>query len=219
MNARQRSNAPRLFLLLAVGLLFLTTHLPGGAAQVAPEQAGLTYLAALQGTSPLASSSLMVSQKAVLHTPEGIYHGRDGIDEFASFLQGAFSDLSFVIRNPSISGNDIVMHFVMTGTYTGSYQRLATNCAGIKVPGVAVLSLDDTGIAEQWISYDVSTLVAQIDGFHQLDPSNKPDCSSLTVERPAPVADCVRRDRCDQPYDLPMSTPDCARRDRCDAWS
>jgi hypothetical protein len=167
-------------------------------AQVSPDQAGLTYLAALQGASPLSSSSLVVGERAVLHTPEGIYHGPTGFDEFASFLQGTFSDLSFVIKDPSISGNDIVMHFVMIGTYTGSYHNMATNCAGIKVPGVAVLSLDETGIAEQWISYDTSTLVAQIDGFHQLDPTNKPDCSRFSPEVPARDPDplCIRRDHC-----------------------
>jgi predicted ester cyclase len=199
MNLHRRSHAPRIFLLFAFALLLTLTHLPSGSAQVVPEQVGRTYLGVIQGTSPLASS-MAVSPTAVLHTPEGIYHGGDGVEEFSSYLQDSFSDLSFVVRDSSVSGSDIVVHFVMVGTHTGSYHGMPGNCAGIKVPGVAVLTSDDHGISEQWISYDQDTLEAQIDGFHQLDPTNKPDCPQIYPDEPVRDPVCIRRDRCDANY-------------------
>lgn len=196
MKVHQRPRSIRIWLLLPFVLLLATMQVPTSTAQDSPEQAGFAYLAALQGTSPLASV-IPVNRSAVLHTPEGIYHGPAGFEEYASYLQDSFTNLSFVVRDPGATGSQVVLHFVMTGTHTGSYEGMPGNCATVKVPGVAVLSIDGSGITEQWITYDQDTLIEQIDGFHQLDPSNKPDCPQVYPDEPLRDPVCIRRDRCD----------------------
>ncbi len=196
MTSHHRSMAPRIWLLLSFVLLLIATHVPTGSAQGVPDPAGRTYLAVLEGTTTF--TTITVSPKAVLHTPEGIFHGRDGIDEFSSDLRSSFSDLTFVVRESSISGDEIVIHFVMTGTHTGLYHGNMNSCAGVKVPGLAVLRMDEHGISEQWITYDQQTLLEQIDRFEAFDSRIRSDCPRFNPEVPVkdPKPSCIRRGHC-----------------------
>lgn len=197
MNVRQRSPAPRIWLLLSFVLLLAATHAPGVSARDIPERTGHTYLAVIEGATPF-TTGVAVSPAAVLHTPEGIYHGQAGVNEFSSDLRSSFSDLTFVVRESSVSGDEIVIHFVMTGTHTGLYQGMPGSCAGVKVPGLAVLTIGERGISEQWITYDQETLVTQIDRFEAAEASFNPDCPRFSPEVPVrdPNPLCIRRDHC-----------------------
>jgi len=199
MNLHRPSRSCRpLFLVVIATLLLTASQLTGGAAaQVPPEQPGLDFLAILQGDSALRAIPGLATPDTLLHTPEGMFQGRDGFDQFAALLQGSFTNLDFATQKTEVVEHLVIVEFRMSGIHTGSYRDMPSNCAGINVPGVVVLRIHESGITEQWIGYDRDALVAQIDGFHQLDPTNRPDCSNLTADQPAPDANCVRRDRCD----------------------
>jgi hypothetical protein len=159
----------------------------------------------IKDDSPLASASILVGPEVRLNSPEGVFHGPEGVNEFTSTLQRSFSNLNFATKSTEVVDNLVIVTFTMTGINTGSYHDLPAKCAGIAVDGVAVLQLEGSGIREQWIGYDLSTLEAQIEAFNQIDPTGRPYCNFVPDPVPAPAP---------EPNDVP-----CVRRDRCDAWS
>ena len=199
MNLHRPSRSCRpLFLVVIATLLLTASQLTGGAAaQVPPEQPGLDFLSILQGDSALRAIPGLATPDTLLHTPEGMFQGRDGFDQFAALLQGSFTNLDFATQKTEVVEHLVIVEFKMSGIHTGSYLNMPSNCAGINVPGVVVLRIDESGITEQWIGYDREMLLAQIDGFHQFDPTYRPDCSNLPADQPALDTNCVRRDRCD----------------------
>lgn len=200
MNVHRPLRSCRLLFLLVVSTLLLTaSQFTGSAAQVPPEQPGLDFLAVLQGDSALRALPGLATPDTLLHTPEGVFQGRDGIDQFSAFLQGSFTNLDFATQKTEVVENLVIVNFTMSGIHTGSYLNMPGHCAGISVPGVVVLRIHESGITEQWIGYDREMLLAQIDGFHQFDPTNRPICSNLLAEKLAPGSVCIRRDHCAAP--------------------
>lgn len=212
MNAPHRpTSTPRtiasLYFLVVALLLLTLSQFTGAAADTSLQRAGTgaLWLAMIEDDAPLASASLLIGPDVRLNSPEGVFNGPQGASEFSSTLRRSFSNLDLATKSTEVVDNLVIVTFTLTGINTGSYHDLPAKCAGVAVDGVAVLQLNDAGIREQWIGYDVATLEAQIDDFNQLDPNNRPSCNFVPDPVPAPVP---------EPSDVP-----CVRRDRCDAWS
>jgi hypothetical protein len=199
-----RSIASLYFLVVAV-LLLAMSQFTGTAADMGPHQTGMVWLSVIEADAPLASASLLIGPDVRLNSPEGVFTGPEGVVEFSSTLRKSFANLNFERKSTEAVNGLVIITFTMTGINTGSYLDLPARCAGVAVDGVAVLSVDDTRVREQWIGYDQSTLRAQIEAFNLNDPIGRPSCNFAPDQVPAPI---------------PMPEPStCVRKDRCDAWS
>ena len=82
-----------------------------------------------------------MSPDAVLHSPEGEFVGREGLAQFGEELESSFSNVTFSTKSVEIAGPLTIISFTLTGLNTGEYRGMVSNCAGISVPGVAVLRM------------------------------------------------------------------------------
>jgi hypothetical protein len=202
MNARRHAHASRLFFVLIAMLLLTAGQLDGGSAQTDRSQIANGYLGAIQSGSPLA----LVSPHAVLFTPEGTFAGQDSLGRFGETLDASFDNVSFATNSTLSVGEYLMIEFTFTGIHTGDYVGATAECAGVSVPGVAVVHVGLSGIDQQWISYDQGAVLDQIEAYSQLDSSTRPTCESqgFVASEPAynPIwaPGCLAANRCNEPY-------------------
>ncbi len=197
MNAYHSSRPIRsLFLIVAATLLLAASQLAGGSAQTASQGIATGYFDTVQGGSVIS----FISPHSVLHTPEGSFAGPDGPERFGAKLEESFSNLAFATRNTETVGEYVMIEFTLTGIHTGAYLDAAPECAGVAVPGLAILHVEESGITQQWISYDSGTVLSQIDAFGQIDPNMRPSCSNSgpvqSVSDFVPASICLDLDSC-----------------------
>lgn len=204
MNARRHAQATRLFFVLIAMLLLTASHLVGGSAQTGGFQVSDRYFAAIQDGSAYS----LVSPHAVLHTPEGTFAGQDSLGRFGDRLDASFDNVSFATNSTRSVGEYLLIDFTLTGVHTGDYLGAKPNCAGIAVPGVAVVHVGLSGISEQWISYDQDLMLSQIEAFGDIESTGRATCESQGFTNPeaespnGPVwaPSCIAANRCNAPY-------------------
>ncbi len=207
-----------LYIALFAAMVAMASPFTAGSSQVGNEPLAARYFdETLLGRNASVTERLLAPD-ARLITPEGTFIGLEGIDQFLATLDASFTDLVFVPEQYVVKNNQVLIHFTMTGVHTGVYRGLAPMCANVAVGGVATLQIGDSLITEQWLTYDRESLVAQIDGFHQLDPTNRPDCDAYTESRTS-LAPTLAPERVPIPDNTPAHDANCVRRDRCDATS
>ncbi len=202
MNARRNSRSLShvecsliTILLAAIGMTL--AFIPTTAAQQAgPQDLAAQYFDAVPGSASLE----LVSPNAVLHTPEGEFSGAAGLSQFGETLENSFSDLDFEMQSVETVDNLVVVAFTMTGIHTGAYLGLQPNCAGIAVPGMAVLRNSDAVITEQWIDYDRQTLIEQIHAFSRYDAGEGTACTSAPPTAPPSAPTCISATECETAY-------------------
>lgn len=204
MNARHTRSIRTAIMLLFASLL-LTTANSAALAQPAARIAAIQYFDGILGSANAApSASALMSPDARLHTPEGVFRGAEGASTFGARLQESFSDLVFDPRSTEIVGDSIVIEFMMTGIHTGTYRGAEPGCSGIVVPGMAVVQTSDSGITEQWVSYDSQTVLDQIYVFGLFNPDGRPGCDGdePVAESVAPTGApaCTSAGKCEMPY-------------------
>ncbi len=187
------------FMLVFASFLMTAGHATG-LAQADAQPMAVQYFEGMLGTGNLNAASALVSPDALLHTPEGSYRGSDGAVRFATDLGDSFADLEFTMQTSTDVGDLVVVRFTMTGTHTGAYLGLRANCAGIAVPGMAVLRSGDAGITEQWISYDRRAVIDQIHAFSRLDAGEGTACTGSQQAVPTDSPTCLRPTECESPW-------------------
>lgn len=193
---RSTRSCRSLFLVIVTTLLLTTSQLAGTSAQTAQQQMAGSYFDAVQGGGAYS----LVGPHAVLHTPEGSFAGTDGPTRFGAKLEESFTNVTFATRNTETVGEYVMIEFTLTGIHTGAYLDVSPECAGVAVPGLAILHVEESGITQQWISYDPGTVISQIDAFGQIDASSRPTCASQGVVQPVsdfvPASLCLDLDSC-----------------------
>lgn len=203
MNTYRASRFSFFAILLTVLTLLCSTG-PANA-RFAPSSAIADQFFSAVGTGNTFS---LLSAGAVLHTPEGDFIGREGPARFGNALDGSFSNVEFATNSVEYVESLLIVDFTLTGINTGSYQGVSANCAGIAVPGVAVLMVQEDRVVEQWIGYDSDAVASQIAAFNAFDPNTRPGCadhvtsqneaSSEPTYQPAPS--CNKATQCELPY-------------------
>lgn len=116
----------------------------------------------LSGGNPAACPEL-VWPGAVITTPDGVYHGSDGMSQFVAELRGSFPDARFRMSEMAVLGDTIVVRWVMSGTHDGAYQGLAPTGSPVVLHGVVVMRVSNGKIVEEWVSFDRQDIVAQLE--------------------------------------------------------
>jgi hypothetical protein len=178
-------------LLVAIGLMFSLAPSASTAAPVV--SLDLQFFDAIGSGTSL----YLVSPDAVLHSPEGEFVGRSGLTQFGDELESSFSNVAFSTKSVETAGSLTIISFTLTGINTGEYRGMVSNCAGISVPGVAVLQTSQTDpssdgefwqsdealnrVAEQWVGYDTDAITNQIASFNQYYSSSSPGCAAYDL--------------------------------------
>jgi hypothetical protein len=201
MNARRLSLTSRLFFAMIAILLLTASQLAGGSAQTGGFQVSDRYFNAIQD-----GSTSLSSPHAVLHTPEGTFAGQDSLGRFGAKLDASFDNVSFTTNSTRSVGEYLMIEFTLYAIHTGEYHGAEPNCAGIVVPGLAVVHVTGDGITQQWISYDENQVLNQIHVFGDLDSSTRPTCESQGFADNEPAGapiwapGCLAANRCNEPY-------------------
>ena len=199
MNTHRTSR----FSFFAILLAALTLLLSSGpsTAQIAPTPNLANQFFGAIGSG---NSLFVLSPGAVLHTPEGEFVGWDGPSQFGEELNASFSDVEFNTNSVEYVESLLIVDFTLTAINTGSYQGVAANCAGIAVPGVAVLMVSEDRVVEQWIGYDSDVVANQIAAFNSFDPSARPGCSEHVMPQDwppyEPAPSCIKVNQCESAY-------------------
>ena len=203
-NTRARSHSQAwvvVMMLATLGMIFSLA--PSASSQVLPATATASLVfTSIGGDEPF----LLISPSAVLHTPEGDYVGHFGLSRFGDDLDASFSDVEFDTQSAVEAGGMTIVSFTFTGISTGTYRGVAASCAGVSIPGVAMIRTGEIGIEEQWISYDGDALAQQILAFNEFDPSSRTGCGdhllpqAAPVQLPEPAPSCHSAHDCRLPY-------------------
>ncbi len=87
---------------------------------------------------------------------------REGMQQFAAMYLTAFPDLSFTIDDLVAEGDKVTWRFVATGTNEGSLMGAPASGKVAKVAGIIIFRLENSRIAEGWLSMDVLGLLQQV---------------------------------------------------------
>lgn len=212
MNAKSSGPAriiARIAALLTIASLLTTFGLAAAAhTPAANDLLATRYFDSVIEDGSLQSASTLVAANAVLHTPEGTFVGPQGANDFATDMNATFANLDFQVKSIEVAGDTLVMPFTLIGINVASYEGRTVNCAGVAVPGVAVITFAGGTIAEQWISYDQAMLRSQIDAFNLIDAALRPGCATQLqpVAQAVATADaalppsCLGANLCELPY-------------------
>ncbi len=118
----------------------------------------------------------LVAASALVHTPDGVYTGHEGMNGFVDGLRTSFPDASFKVTDLMSDGDTVVASWVMTGTQDGPFQDIAATGASVSLDGITVLRFTRGMIIEEWITYDRLQLVQQIEAGSD-PPKVCPPCS------------------------------------------
>ncbi len=81
----------------------------------------------------------LIAESAVIHTPDGLYTGHEGMCNFVDGLRASFPDANFRVTDLMTDGDTVVASWVMTGTQDGTFQNLAATGASVSLSGITIL--------------------------------------------------------------------------------
>lgn len=88
-----------------------------------------------------------------------------GIDSFREHVRRhreAFPDWKEEIQHIVAEGDLVVLHFVSTGTNTGSWRGSPATGRRIRIDEMSILRIEDGKIAEQWLLPDIFSMEQQL---------------------------------------------------------
>jgi steroid delta-isomerase-like uncharacterized protein len=79
-------------------------------------------------------------------------------------LVTAFPDWRWEMRHILIDGDDVVVHFTVTGTHRGTFRGIEPTGRRVRVSEFTLYHLEDAKFAEVWDLLDMDAIVRQIGG-------------------------------------------------------
>lgn len=168
----------------------MTSLLFGSANPASAESVSMPFMSVLSFDGVMEHldfglASAIVASDAVIHTPEGDFHGPAGAGRFAANLHRAFSSTTFITEEPRFDGEVVTVRWTMYGMHTGQYLGLAPACASVRIDGIALIRFEDMQIVEQWVSYDRLSVMDQISAFNATAAGSRPGCEDVGDIQPS----------------------------------
>ena len=90
--------------------------------------------------------------------------GREGVKAFFKMIEGAFSDVTFIVEDMVAEGDKVVWRWTIQGKHTGTFQGLQSTGKDFAFSGISILRLEDGKFAELWVEQDMMGLLGQLRG-------------------------------------------------------
>jgi predicted ester cyclase len=110
-----------------------------------------------------AACAELVAESAVISTPDGLYTGHVGMNNFVDGFRASFPDASFRVTEMMTDGDTVVASWAMTGTQDGAFQSIAATGTPVTLHGITILRFEHGMVVEEWVAYDRLHLVQQIE--------------------------------------------------------
>jgi predicted ester cyclase len=88
--------------------------------------------------------------------------GYEAYLEWSAPFQTAFPDISRVVEDFFGEGDKMAVRFTFSGTHTGEFSGVAPTGNRMTFTGIAIYRISEGKIAEQWVEFDVGSLMKQI---------------------------------------------------------
>jgi steroid delta-isomerase-like uncharacterized protein len=113
----------------------------------------------------------LVTAGAVIHTPNGLHHGHEGMSRFANRFRASFPNARFDVTEFIADGDMVVARWTMTGTHNGAFEGVAAYGNTVTLDGITMLRFENGMIIEAQVAYDRLDLVRQISGEVPIAPT------------------------------------------------
>ncbi|HMF75833.1 MAG TPA: ester cyclase [Bryobacteraceae bacterium] len=88
-----------------------------------------------------------------------------GVENFKEHIRtcrSAFPDLKFTIEDMIAERNEVVLHWMARGTHRGMFLGMPATEKNAAVSGTTICRIDKGKIAEQWVDWNLLTLMEQL---------------------------------------------------------
>jgi len=89
---------------------------------------------------------------------------REGVKAFFKMIEGAFSDVTFIVEDMVAECDKVVWRWTIHGKQTGVFQGLQPTGKDFSFSGMSILRLEDGKFAELWVEQDMMGLLGQLRG-------------------------------------------------------
>ncbi|MFE4663542.1 ester cyclase [Streptomyces sp. NPDC056716] len=93
--------------------------------------------------------------------------GRDAWRGNATVLRTAFPDFEVRIDDAFGSGDRVAVRLTMRGTHRGEFRGLPATGRRVRFSSLELYRVTDGLLAEEWIGWDMETLMRQLDGSEE----------------------------------------------------
>lgn len=97
--------------------------------------------------------------------PPGTPTGPEGANAVLSWLRGAFSDLSYEVKDAFGDGDRVAIRLVTRGTHTGEFMGKAATGRPFEMDAIHLYRIENGRVAEHWAKRDDVALAHQIGLF------------------------------------------------------
>ena len=97
-------------------------------------------------------------------------HMPPGVESLQQHIQNSrrgFPDLKFTVTDTIAEGNEVVVHWTVTGTHKGNFLGIPPTERNAVVDGTSIFRIDDGKIVEEWANWNLMSLMEQL-GVHSL---------------------------------------------------
>jgi predicted ester cyclase len=109
------------------------------------------------------------------HSPSpGFAPDREGFEENARSVYGAFSDLESSSLDMFSAGDKVVERWTEHGTHTGTYLDVPATGRRVTVRAIEIWRIRDCRIVERWAVVDEGDLLRQIGAVNMCTPADIP---------------------------------------------
>ena len=106
----------------------------------------------------------LVSNECRYHDPvfPSLTSGVENIKRHISTCRSGFPDLKFTIDDTIAERNEVVIHWTARGTHKAQFLGLSPTNRVATVSGTSIFRIEDGRITEQWVDWNLMTLMEQL---------------------------------------------------------
>jgi len=106
----------------------------------------------------------LVSNECRYHDPvfPSLTSGVENIKRHISTCRSGFPDLKFTIGDTIAERNEVVIHWTARGTHKAQFLGISPTNRVATVSGTSIFRIEDGRITEQWVDWNLMTLMEQL---------------------------------------------------------
>jgi steroid delta-isomerase-like uncharacterized protein len=106
----------------------------------------------------------LVSNECRYHDPvfPSLTSGVENIKRHISTCRSGFPDLKFTIGDTIAERNEVVIHWTARGTHKAQFLGISPTNRVATVSGTSIFRIEDGRIIEQWVDWNLMTLMEQL---------------------------------------------------------